>query len=345
MAEQLWLDPGEKEVQEYSKSVVMDVVRRYDVDGIHMDDYFYPYKENDSSGAEMDFPDDASWRRFGIASKMSRDDWRRENVNTFIQKTYASVKAAKPWVKFGVSPFGIWRPGFPPEIKGFDAYASLYADSRKWLAKGWVDYFAPQLYWSIDSKEQSFPVLLRWWADQNPRSRHIYPGLDATKTRARTDEAGNYRNRTSWKNDEIINQIKLTRKQGGTDGDVLWNMKSLMRNQSLDDALQQSVYGQPALMPASPWLGNARLTKPTFSTDSGERGSKLRIAWSNSGTAQPWLWLLQSRSGGAWRTEILPAAKTSHTFGTSAPDVIAISGVDRNGNLGASTVVERKVTR
>jgi len=158
----LWLDPGERAVQDYSLSVIMDVVNRYDVDGIHFDDYFYPYKEKDAEGKELDFPDDASWRRFGAGGKLSRDDWRRENVNLFIERVYKSIKAAKPWVKFGISPFGIWRPGNPPQIKGFDAFAELYADSRKWLANGWVDYFAPQLYWPIDPPDQSFPVLLRW---------------------------------------------------------------------------------------------------------------------------------------------------------------------------------------
>src|SRR5204863_6206815 len=101
----LWLDPGEKEVQQYSLSVVMDVVKRYDIDGVHFDDYFYPYKENDAAGNELDFPDEASWRRYGAGHRISRDDWRRENVNGFIQRVDSSIKGAKPWVKFGISPF------------------------------------------------------------------------------------------------------------------------------------------------------------------------------------------------------------------------------------------------
>src|SRR5882724_12073739 len=135
--EYLWLDPGEREVQEYSLRVVMDVVKRYDIDGVQFDDYFYP----DPTGLNREFPDEASWRKYGVSGKLSRADWRRENVNAFISRVYTSIKAAKPWVKFGVAPFGIWRPGEPAQITGFDAYASLYADSRKWLAEGWVDYF------------------------------------------------------------------------------------------------------------------------------------------------------------------------------------------------------------
>ena len=114
----LWLDPGEKETQDYSLSVIMDVVKRYDVDGIHFDDYFYPYKETDASGKDWIFRTTASWQRFGAAGKLSRDDWRRENVNGFIQRLYQSIKAAKPWVKFGISPFGIWRPRNPAQIEG-----------------------------------------------------------------------------------------------------------------------------------------------------------------------------------------------------------------------------------
>jgi len=98
----------------------MDVVRRYDIDGVHFDDYFYPYKEISSSGTELDFPDEASWQKFGVGRKLGRDDWRRENVNAFIERVYSSIKGVKPWVKFGVSPFGIWRPGNPAPIKGFD---------------------------------------------------------------------------------------------------------------------------------------------------------------------------------------------------------------------------------
>src|SRR5205807_10065901 len=134
----LWLDPGEKSVQDYSLSVVMDVVRRYDIDGVHFDDYFYPYKEKDDSGKTLDFPDDSSWKRFGAGGRLSRDDWRRENVNTFIQRLHQSIKAAKPWVKLGISPFGIWQPGNPPQIKGFNAYEKLYCDARKWLVNGWM---------------------------------------------------------------------------------------------------------------------------------------------------------------------------------------------------------------
>ena len=322
----LWLDPGEKAVQDYSLSVVLDVVKRYDIDGVHFDDYFYPYKENDAAGNEIDFPDDSSWQRFSAGRKLDRDDWRRENVNTLIQNVYQSIKATKPWVKFGVSPFGIWRPGNPPQIKGYDAYARLYADSRKWLASGWVDYLAPQLYWAIEPPDQSFPVLLKWWAAQNRKGRHLWPGLDSTKVNGK------------WKPEEIVNQIRLERKQTGASGHIHWNMKSLMRNNDLDTALAQDVYSQPALVPASPWLGNFRHSKPQLIANNGEN----RVSWTPAATETAWLWLVQTRTGGAWTTEILPPNKTSRPWSGAQPDVIAVSLVDRNGNASPATVVEAK---
>ena len=202
--DQFWLDPGDPAVRAHVLRVVMDVVQRYDVDGVQFDDYFYPYPEKDAAGRELEFPDDATWQKFGLASGFSnRDDWRRANVNQFIHSVYQSIKAVKPWVKFGISPFGIWRPMNPPQIRGLDAYAKLYADSRLWLANGWLDYFAPQLYWAVEPKEQSFPALLNWWVRQNPKGRHLWPGLNAANVGEK------------WRPEEIDRQIKVMRSPAG----------------------------------------------------------------------------------------------------------------------------------
>jgi uncharacterized lipoprotein YddW (UPF0748 family) len=332
----LWLDPGEREVQDYSLSVVMDVVKRYDIDGVHFDDYFYPYKVSGGAGKDLEFPDDASWQRFGARGKLSREDWRRENVNVFIQRVYKSIKSAKPWVKFGVSPFGIWRPKNPPQIKGLDSYAELYADSRKWLANGWVDYFAPQLYWAIDPPDQSFPVLLRWWAQQNAKGRILCPGLDATKVSGRSDS------RRGWQPQEIVNQIRLTRAQTGVDGHIHWNMKSLMRNTAFDEVLARELYQQPALMPLSPWLGRAQPGKPKLTVTKAEAGSQLEMRWTPGGSGKAWLWLLQTRTGGAWTREILPATRTSRVWIGALPEVVAVSAVGRNGELSAPSTLQSR---
>jgi uncharacterized lipoprotein YddW (UPF0748 family) len=323
----LWLDPGERAVQDYSLGVVMDVVKRYDVDGVHFDDYFYPYKERDGSGKELDFPDEASWQRCGAGGKLNREDWRRENVNGFVHRVYQSIKATKPWVKFGISPFGIWRPGNPPQIKGYDAYANLYADSRKWLASGWVDYFAPQLYWGIEPPEQSFPVLLKWWAQQNTQGRHLMPGLDTTRTGQR------------WKPEEIVNQIRLTRKQEGTSGHAHWNMRSLMRNSSLDAALEREVYAQAAMVPSSPWLSRGAPAKPLLAATDGQVA--LAVSWEPGKQEKVWLWLLQTRQGKEWTTQILPGSRTDYAFG-QRPEVLALTAVDRCGNASRPAVLQLK---
>jgi len=338
--EMLWLDPGEKDVQDYSLRVVMDVVKRYDIDGAHFDDYFYPYKVKGSDGQDKDFPDDPSWQRFGAASKLTRDDWRRENVNVFIQRVYKSIKAAKPWVKFGVSPFGIWRPKNPPQIQGFDAYESLYADSRKWLANGWLDYFAPQLYWAIDPPEQSFPVLLRWWAEQNTKQRTLCPGLNSTRVSGRADSR-----RRGWEPQEIVNQVRLTRAPHTADGHIHWNMKSLMRNEAFDEALQRELYQQPALMPLSPWLGHAQPGKPKLTLASKQSGTSTTATWAPGGQGKPWLWLLQTRAHGEWTTEVLPAAKTSHTWNGAPPEAVAVSAVNRNAELSSPAVAQPRAKR
>ena len=161
----------------HALTVITDVVRRYDVDGIHIDDYFYPYQERTTSGRLIPFPDDASWNRYRRSGgDLSRDDWRRRNVDLFVEQLYGRVKAIKPEVKVGISPFGIWRPGYPKSVSGLDAFTEIYADARKWLREGWVDYFVPQLYWRISAPAQSYPELLRWWVEQNEKGRHIWAG-------------------------------------------------------------------------------------------------------------------------------------------------------------------------
>lgn len=321
----LWLDPGEKGVQEYSLRVVMDVVNRYDIDGVHFDDYFYPYKEADASGKDLDFPDWASWKRYGAGGRLSRDDWRRENVNTFVHRIYTSIKASKPWVKFGISPFGIWRPGDPSQIKGFDAYAGLYADSRKWLLDGWVDYLAPQLYWAITPPQTSFPVLLKWWAQQNPRGRLLCPGLKS------------YNAGRGWATEEIINQVRLTRSQPGTSGQMHWSMKTLMHNGALDTALQREVYSEPALVPPAPWLETQGPDKPDLAAQTV--GGETRASWSVPEPARVRLWVLQIRKGNTWTTHLLPQHQQSVSL-SGQPEAVALTAIDRCGVASPAAALE-----
>lgn len=325
--DKIWLDPGEPVVRQYVLRVVMDVVRRYDVDGVQFDDYFYPYPEKDTAGREREFPDGATWQKFGLANGfLNRDDWRRANVNQFIQNVYQSIKALKPRVKFGISPFGIWRPMNPPQIRGLDAYAKLYADSRLWLANGWLDYFAPQLYWAVEPKEQSFPALLNWWVQQNPKGRHLWPGLNAANVGEK------------WGPDEIARQIKVTRSQSGARGEIFYHLRNLTDNRALTDAVRAE-YTQTALVPASPWLDSVPPDKPKLTVAENGRSS-LSVNWETAGEPA-WLWILQYRTNEVWATEILPAHQTTRTFENSKPDVIAVSAVDRVGNVSSSAAIKK----
>ena len=320
---QFVLDPGEPAAQAHTLAVVMDVLRRYDVDGVQFDDYFYPYPEKDALGHELNFPDDATWRKYGASSGLSRDDWRRQNVNQFIQKIYQSIKATKPWVKFGISPFGIWRPDAQKQIQGMDAYAKLYADSRLWLANGWLDYCAPQLYWPIGQRGHSFPVLLQWWCAQNVKGRHLWPGLYDVS-------AGK-----EFSTDEIPQQIQIAREQSAG-GEIHFHLRSVTQNPALADALRR-LYSQPALVPASPWLDSVPPDKPKLGI--GESRAGLRFQWESSGGKPAWLWILQYRTNAVWATEILPAHQTTRTFENFKPDLVAVSAVDRVGNLSSPAVL------
>lgn len=331
----LWLDPGEALVQEHSLRVILDVVRRYDVDGVHLDDYFYPYPEKTAAKKIVEFPDDPSWRKYQKAGgRLARNDWRRDNVNRFVQRLYSSVKAEKPWVKVGISPFGIWKPGHPPGIRGMDATQEIYADALKWFRAGWADYLAPQLYWSIDAPEQSFPVLLKWWAEQNTAARHLWPGLSAA-TIAKGERTA----------DEIIRQLQLTRAQPGATGSLQWSIKALHQNRDgLADKLVRQINQTPALIPASPWLDKSVPARPqvAFGQDTGKTVSVFQ--WVMPDGSSPGWWLVQTRVNGTWQTELIPGSQMNRSFRGAAstlPELVAVSAVSRYGNLGQAFVAQR----
>ena len=331
----LWLDPGDTAVRRHSIKVITDVVKRYDIDGVHIDDYFYPYKERDSAGVIIDFPDSTTWKRY-VASggTLSRDDWRRRNVDVLVQELYRGIKSTKRWVKFGISPFGIWRPGFPEQIKGFDAYAELYADSKKWLNEGWLDYFTPQLYWQINRADVSYPVLLKWWISENTKRRNMWPGNFTSRVGATGDN--------SWKAQEILDQISMTRLTEGAGGNVHFSAKVFMQNRdSIVDRLLAGAYAGPALVPASPWLDSIAPRKPVAYLAKDSITRAIRIHMAESGLEKAWLWVLRYRYGPDWSTIILPGTQKVHMFDASAgltpPDQVVVSQVDRVGNESAFT--------
>ncbi|WP_345073307.1 glycoside hydrolase family 10 protein [Hymenobacter fastidiosus] len=245
----LLYNPGLPEVRQHITDVILDVVRRYDIDGIHFDDYFYPYPEpnqkiHDEQAFQLHNPD-----------QLKLADWRRQNVNKLIETLHDTIQGTKRWVKFGVSPFGVWmnksaHPEGSDTRAGQPSYANLYADSRLWLQEGWIDYIVPQLYWSSTFKLVPYPVLLEWWT-RNHFDRHLYIGQGFYRMLENT------RSDTSWRNPrELPRQIRLNRSYPThVSGSVFFSSKSLMRNPlHMQDSLRQNLFRYPALVPTMPWL-------------------------------------------------------------------------------------------
>jgi uncharacterized lipoprotein YddW (UPF0748 family) len=336
----LWLDPGDRRVRDYSVKVIIDVVRRYDVDGVQIDDYFYPYKERDTATkAIIDFPDSVTYAQYvKRGGTLGRDDWRRKNVDLFVEAMYKGVHATKPWVKVGVSPFGLWRPGYPEKTCCFDAYADLYADSKLWLQEGWLDYFSPQLYRGIDDTLQHYPEMMKWWVDQNTKGRHMWIGNGAHRLN---------QGATMYGPSEIPNQVRATRAQPGATGNIFFSMKVLQANrQGVADSLRSGVYAQPALVPATPWLSRAKPAKPivTMRADTVAGGMTL-VFRPGVSTDKVWLWGVRTRNGDTWTTAVLPGAQRSLTLTRAdslpVPDEILVTAVSRTGNESVAAVARR----
>jgi uncharacterized lipoprotein YddW (UPF0748 family) len=330
-----WLDPSQKGTQDHSAAVVMDIVKRYDIDGVHFDDYFYPYP---SYNGGADFPDSISWSAYQQSGgKLSRSDWRRESVNVFIERVYKEIKKEKPFVKFGLSPFGIWRPGYPESIGGFDQYDQLYADAKLWLNKGWVDYFTPQLYWPINRMAQSFPVLLGWWSGENLKKRHLWPGISVGRD-------------TSAKNiNEILSQIMIDRGMiAESKGIVHWSISSLTQNPNMVKAIADGPYKKQAIVPASSWLDNKPPAGPVVTTV--QEGDKLKISWAHPDGDDVFHWIVYYQYGDEWRYLILDHRARSQdiylasvgTYASAALKRIAVTAVDRTGNESKFKAIEVK---
>ncbi|CAN5664981.1 hypothetical protein BH23GEM9_BH23GEM9_31360 [soil metagenome] len=320
-----WLDPGEPDARRQAIDVITDVVRRYDVDAVHIDDYFYPYQERDARGRLIPFPDEASWAEHGAKTGLGRNDWRRSNIDTFIEQMYFAVRSEKPHVRVGISPFGIWRPGHPASVRGLDSYSELYADTRKWLVNGWADYYAPQLYWRTDAPQQPYTDLLQWWSEQNPWGRHIWAGNIPNNI---NDTA------RGWRSSEILEQVRLTREHSGATGNIHFSATSLRRNPGgLHEAFRGSIYAAPALVPASPWLANGPTPPPSVSAtpDPGLHATAVYLEPRGEGVAR---WIVQARWGDEWETVLLPGRTAEYHFDWRrgmAPDLIAVRLVDRAG--------------
>ncbi|MEM6632940.1 MAG: family 10 glycosylhydrolase [Bacteroidota bacterium] len=243
---QAYIDPGLPEARDYVMRVILDIVYRYDIDGLHIDDYFYPYR---IQGEE--FPDTTSYYQFGRSFR-NKADWRRNNINTFVRTLRNYTQALKPEMKFGISPFGVWR-NRQKDARGSQtragqtSYDDLYADVRSWLEQGWVDYVAPQLYWSIGYPPASYDVLLNWWMS-NSFGRELYLGKAIYKVGNNAD--------TRWDDpEEIFSQIQLDRSKTIPGGSIHFSAKALLKNPlGVADGLKDRLYRFPALPPNPSWM-------------------------------------------------------------------------------------------
>ena len=387
----LWMDPGEPAAAAHTLAVVADVARRYDIDGVHIDDYFYPYPVPAANGTEQPFPDDDSYARHLLAgatvaaaqaprASPGRDDWRRSNVDSLVRALYRTVHEIKPWLRVGISPFGIGRPDRrPPGVIGFSQYDKLYADVERWLHEGWLDYLAPQLYWPIDRAGQQFALLLDGWINENRAGRHLWPGLYTSQVQR------------AWPAREVIDQVVLQRSRSavaaaaaaaaaapsqragfavsagtavsagstvpirtaataatalaalpvgvatGASGHIHFSMVALMQDRDgVATLLQLGPYAEPALVPATPWLGAAAPPAPQLRAMAGARVQIVAATAGADGAAARWaVW---RRRGGRWRFAVLPGHERS--VDAAGADALAVSAVDRLGNLSSHAIVQ-----
>jgi len=263
----LILNPGIPEVRDYIVDVFMDVVNRYDVDGIHMDDYFYPYEGMASEDAAQFSADPRGFTNIA--------DWRRDNINRFMEALYDSIQTRKPWVKLGVSPFGIWKNGVPYGIIGKSSYDELYCDPIAWLDDGTIDYLAPQLYWPIGGA-QDYSTLMPWWAAQiASRDRHLYTGNASYRIADWHD----------WPTSELMDQVRLSRATTGSLGNLFFRLRYgvLDNPKGFLDSLKADLYLNKALPPVMPWKDNMAPNSPSglaWVTDAGQN-----LSWSASSQA------------------------------------------------------------
>lgn len=264
---QILFNPAYQENRDFICKVVKDILGRYDVDAIHIDDYFYPYP-----AAGKAIPDDESYRKFG--NGMNRGDWRRHNVDLLIEQMNSTIKNTKPWVRFGVSPFGIWRNKKSDprgsESNGLQNYDDLYADVLLWAKNGWVDYLAPQLYWNLDTKAAPSRKLVQWWND-NANGADIYVGQDVKRTMDVADPGNHDRN-------ELDTKVKLGRRLPNVKGNVWWHGYWVTGNyKGARDSLSLKYQSTIALPPA---YGDKKKTPAAV--------SDLRVEKTREGTFLSW---------------------------------------------------------
>ncbi|MBL8910626.1 MAG: family 10 glycosylhydrolase [Archangium sp.] len=312
------MNPGELAVRQHVEAVVQDLLTRYDVDGLHFDDYFYPYPDSMSTP----FPDSATYSAYQAdGGTMNLGDWRRDNVNTLVREVMAIVENDHPQVRFGISPFGIWRSNQP--VPGLDAYATIYCDAPTWMMNGWVDYLAPQLYWR-EGSAQDYSTLATWWAMRNMGGRHLFPGHAVHQL---SSGAAN------WPLSEIQTQIDITRSLAsmGAQGDIHFRAAFIANDtKGVHGLFRNTLYARPALAPVLPRAGASVAPAVPFVMVSG--------GMANVTTPAPqsvrFFALYRELSPGNWelrRVSGAPSASFAVTSGAWAVSAVARGGAESQG--------------
>lgn len=307
----LWMDPGAEPVQERTIDVVLDLVDRYDVDGIHFDDYFYPYPNGEP------FPDAATYGAYlDGGGALALDDWRRDNVNQLVEVLYESIVGTRDHIRFGISPFGIYRPGMPEGIVGLDQYAEIFADPLLWMDEGWVDYLAPQLYWPTTQTQQAYEPLLEWWSSMTSDGRYIFAGNFLSQIGSSD----------AWSVDEVLDQVELSRtyRALGSMGNIYYHIEPLESDTlGVGTALAETFYEQAALTPPlAARLGD--VIEPPYVELDGESAT---LTAQDDTPLRAWV-VYRDDGAGYVLDRIVPAAESTVVLG---PGSWAISAAGRSG--------------
>ena len=319
-----YFDPGLPEVREYFTKVVIDVVKRYDIDAVHFDDYFYPYRI-----ANTEFPDFKSYSKYK-GEFYNKDDWRRNNVNILIEDLSKKIKQTKPKVKFGISPFGVWR-NYSKDVEGSHTnggqtnYDDLYADVILWLKKGWIDYILPQLYWEVGHKAADYTELLRWWSEHS-YGKNLYIGHGLYQVGVSS--------KSCWRSMfEIENQVSALRNIKNVKGSAYYSANAFKKNLcDVNYSMQNTINPRPALLPLMTWIDDEAPKAPSLKLSTGGDGYRV-LQWTVDNPQKEDLQFAIYR--------FLPNEKIANTSATNLIDIVRGNNyVDKsNSNTNYSYIV------